>query len=699
MRAIEARVSRRQGPQTAPANPLSQRPVLRPLAHLAALAAIIAAFLAPASAWGAAGDPPGGWQASYYPNRSLQGAPVLTRSDPAIDFDWGAGAPGPGLPADDFSVRWTADVPFATSCRGVRLVSNDGMRVSVAGREVLSFWFDQFPSERVTSLCPGPGTHSVPWSTTRAPAPARALFQLEAQAPPPGATATRAPTFTPSPAPTVSPPAGPGGLNGQYFSGRGLGSPVLTRSDPAIDFDWGAGAPGPGLPADDFSVRWTGEVLAETAGPYTFTVTSNDGARLWVAGQPLVDVWTDGVHDSSGTVQLDAGRWYPLTLEYFEGLGTARVRLAYTPPGGPPQTVPSARLRGTAAPPGPGSPTATRTPTAAPTAAPTQAPPPTATAAGPAGAPTGAPTLLSRHEIRGPLPEARNLVYRPRQFGAGLAVDDASWGDQRVDNPGPYAGWDVLAIRTRGSPASPTAPTGSSWASTAPPAWPSSGAAARYPPAGSAAGSRGRTWWSTAPRCLPTPAAWGPARSSWGASTTPAPSPGPTPPAIPTGCSSPRRTAGPPPPRPCPPAGRPLAPTRPAPPGCTTSTAPPARTTGATPPGTPRSTPSTGATSATTTAPIRPASRPPTAPSTATPRPPPGRTSPTPDSRATSSTTAGAGAGCSASTSAPPASTAPASASTTSAWRWPPPAAGRCWPICTSWATSARRWPTPTGSP
>ena len=455
VRTIEARVSRRQAPADGSGEPAFATPGAAPSGPPRRPGgASSPPSWPPRAPGGPPATPQAARQASYYPNRSLQGAPALTRSDPAIDFDWGAGAPGPGLPADDFSVRWTADVPFATSCRGVRLVSNDGMRVSVAGREVLSFWFDQFPSERVTSLCPGPGTHTVTVEYYEGAGTARALFQLEAQAPPPGATATRTPTFTPSPAPTVSPPAGPGGLNGQYFSGRDLGSPVLTRSDPAIDFDWGAGAPGPGLPADDFSVRWTGEVLAETAGLYTFTVTSNDGARLWVAGQPLVDVWTDGVHDSSGTVQLDAGRWYPLTLEYFEGLGTARVRLAYTPPGGPPQTVPSARLRGTAAPPGPGSPTATRTPTAAPTAAPTQAPPPTATAAGP-GAPTGAPTLLSRHEIRGPLPEARNLVYRPRQFGAGLAVDDASWGDQRVDNPGPYAGWDVLAMPNEGIPRPP----------------------------------------------------------------------------------------------------------------------------------------------------------------------------------------------------------------------------------------------------
>jgi len=66
------------------------------------------------------------------------------------------------------------------------------------------------------------------------------------------------------------------------------------------------------------------------------------------------------------------------------------------------------------------------------------------------GGSTQGPALLAQHEIRGPLPEARNLTYRPRQFAAGSGVDDATWGTQRVDNPGPYAGWDILATPNEG---------------------------------------------------------------------------------------------------------------------------------------------------------------------------------------------------------------------------------------------------------
>jgi hypothetical protein len=58
--------------------------------------------------------------------------------------------------------------------------------------------------------------------------------------------------------------------------------------------------------------------------------------------------------------------------------------------------------------------------------------------------------LLARYEIRGPLPEARNLAYRPRQFVGGAVMPDASWGGQRVDDAGPYAGWDVLPTPNEG---------------------------------------------------------------------------------------------------------------------------------------------------------------------------------------------------------------------------------------------------------
>ena len=97
---------------------------------------------------------------------------------------------------------------------------------------------------------------------------------------------------------TVDPPAGSGtGLLAQYFNDAGSGiyftALVLTRTDPTIDFDWAAGAPDPAVQLDNFSVRWSGEVMAPVTGTYTFTTASDEGVRLYLDGQLLIDNWID----------------------------------------------------------------------------------------------------------------------------------------------------------------------------------------------------------------------------------------------------------------------------------------------------------------------------------------------------------------------------------------------------------------------
>ncbi len=76
---------------------------------------------------------------------------------------------------------------------------------------------------------------------------------------------------------------------------------------------------------------------------------SNDGVRLRVNGQLLIDNWTPhAATEDSGTIALQGGQWYPLTLEYFEGSGTAQISLSYAAPGVPKQIIPAANLRTTA---------------------------------------------------------------------------------------------------------------------------------------------------------------------------------------------------------------------------------------------------------------------------------------------------------------------------------------------------------------
>ena len=60
-----------------------------------------------------------------------------------------------------------------------------------------------------------------------------------------------------------------------------------------MDFDWGTGSPGSSVSSDNFSAKWTGQVKAPVSGSYTFTVTGDDGVRLFLNGVKVIDGWRD----------------------------------------------------------------------------------------------------------------------------------------------------------------------------------------------------------------------------------------------------------------------------------------------------------------------------------------------------------------------------------------------------------------------
>ncbi len=81
------------------------------------------------------------------------------------------------------------------------------------------------------------------------------------------------------------------GLTGNYFSDETLTTPAFTRVDPRVNFAWGNRSPDPSIPNGGFSVAWTGQVQPKYSETYTFSTNTDDGVRLWVNGQLLVDQW------------------------------------------------------------------------------------------------------------------------------------------------------------------------------------------------------------------------------------------------------------------------------------------------------------------------------------------------------------------------------------------------------------------------
>ena len=147
------------------------------------------------------------------------------------------------------------------------------------------------------------------------------------------------------------------GLIGSYYDltylGREIGSfadlpnldnltPTHVRVDPSVNFPFIDGEEG-GYPdlQDYFAVRWTGAINITTAGDVTFYTESDDGSRLYIDGQLVVDNdYTHGPQEQSGTIDLSAG-WHSLKLDMFENNGGATVILRYNPVDGDKQVIPA----------------------------------------------------------------------------------------------------------------------------------------------------------------------------------------------------------------------------------------------------------------------------------------------------------------------------------------------------------------------
>ncbi|MET9908253.1 PA14 domain-containing protein [Streptomyces sp. NPDC006476] len=143
------------------------------------------------------------------------------------------------------------------------------------------------------------------------------------------------------------------GLKGEYYTQSAPGAfdfdeLKATGFDPNLDFDnleprlaFTTGR------SDDVSVRWTGKIVPERTGPHTFSIIGDNGFRLWIGGQLVIDHWVDDWdNEQTGTpVDLTAGRAYDIKVEYFEHYGGSNLHLRWTEPGGTKVPVPQSAFR------------------------------------------------------------------------------------------------------------------------------------------------------------------------------------------------------------------------------------------------------------------------------------------------------------------------------------------------------------------
>lgn len=124
------------------------------------------------------------------------------------------------------------------------------------------------------------------------------------------------------------------GLKAEYFNNTDLqGTPAVTKTDDKIDFDWGGGGPGDGIGNDNFSARWTGKLIPPVSGMYTLSLLSDDGSRLYIDGQPVINHWSDhGPETKDMKLSLTAGKEYDIKIEFYEKGGGAVMKFGWITP-------------------------------------------------------------------------------------------------------------------------------------------------------------------------------------------------------------------------------------------------------------------------------------------------------------------------------------------------------------------------------
>ncbi len=144
----------------------------------------------------------------------------------------------------------------------------------------------------------------------------------------------------------TSVPVGTGnGIRGVYYNNIDFTGTSVTRIDPSVNFDWGTGSPDPAIGANTFSARWTGYVQPRYTETYTFITTTDDGVRLYVNNQLIVDHFVDqGATEWTGTIALQAGQTYAIRMDYYENGGDASAKLEWQSPAQPRQVIPQTQL-------------------------------------------------------------------------------------------------------------------------------------------------------------------------------------------------------------------------------------------------------------------------------------------------------------------------------------------------------------------
>lgn len=246
------------------------------------------------------------WKTSLFANSSLSGTPVAMADVQDISFDWGSGSPSSLLPGDGFSLRFERTINFAPGYYQFTIQADDGVRVWLDNALLLDEWHGAsaniFTASRTLT---GPHDLRVDYYEASGQANLRFAYEVFSEAPV---------------------------WDAAYYRGTGLeGQPIQVQKEPRaqapLDHQWALDSPAPsGLGADFWSARWVGQFWF-AGGDYRFRVRADDGVRVYVDGQRVLDYWYDGTKEVSNRFSSIGQGLHTIRVDYYDRSGAAYVRV------------------------------------------------------------------------------------------------------------------------------------------------------------------------------------------------------------------------------------------------------------------------------------------------------------------------------------------------------------------------------------
>jgi PA14 domain/Bacterial toxin 44/Putative amidase domain/FG-GAP-like repeat len=231
--------------------------------------------------------------AEYFNNNALTGQAVYTKIDVGINYDWGTGGPGYGIGNDNFSVRWTGKFTFDAGDYRFFNSVDDGMRLWVDGNLIHDTWNVRRAVDYSKLVSLSAGVHDIKVEYNELTGLAVAKIGWEK-------------------APAVNQ------FKAEYFNNQTLtGNPTVVRNEKEINYDWGLGSPVAGIGGDHFSARWTG-VFKFDEGNYLFRERADDGVRMWLDNQLIIDSWKDQPASDFGTYRFLSAGDHKVQVDYFD---------------------------------------------------------------------------------------------------------------------------------------------------------------------------------------------------------------------------------------------------------------------------------------------------------------------------------------------------------------------------------------------